>query len=337
MPKEVGRSQPYLKADRTLLGLASYALSSVFLASMLTFAKLLGKDKMPVFEILLARSSTILFIALIMCAKDGVNPFGNRRGLLAIRGTFGFGAIGCYFWAIQLLPIQDAMVLTFLAPLWVALLGPIFIKETPSRMVAIAIPLCLVGVALITQPSFLGFSRTEQRNLWGIVFASGQALFSACAKMCVRELRKTETANVSVFYLSFCSSIGALCGIFLPKIWGLEGTVRMPHDYEWLLLLLVGLMGYGTQICMTFALQNCKAAPAIAMSYLSVVWSILSGILIFHEIPNWISCMGAVVICSCTLTLGIFEKKQKAATETLSSTEADGTTPLLADEPNGRS
>jgi len=78
MPKEVGRSQPYLKADRTLLGLASYALSSVFLASMLTFAKLLGKDKMPVFEILLARSSTILFIALIMCAKDGVNPFGNR-------------------------------------------------------------------------------------------------------------------------------------------------------------------------------------------------------------------------------------------------------------------
>jgi len=73
-----------------------------------------------------------------------------------------------------------------------------------------------------------------------------QALFSACAKMCVRELRKTETANVSVFYLSFCSSIGALCGIFLPKIWGLEGTVRMPHDYEWLLLLLVGECLFGS-------------------------------------------------------------------------------------------
>ena len=50
-----------------------------------------------------------------------------------MRGIFGFGAIGSYFWAIQLLPIQDAMVLTFLAPLWVALLGPVFIKETPSR------------------------------------------------------------------------------------------------------------------------------------------------------------------------------------------------------------
>ena len=45
---------------------------------MLTFAKILGKRDMPVFEILLARSSSILIIALIVCAKDGVNPFGNR-------------------------------------------------------------------------------------------------------------------------------------------------------------------------------------------------------------------------------------------------------------------
>ncbi len=67
-----------------------------------------------------------------------------------------------------------------------------------------------------------------------------QALFSACAKMCVRELRKTETANVSVFYLSFCSTIGALCGILLPKFWGVEDTVRMPDGLEWLLLIGVG-------------------------------------------------------------------------------------------------
>ena len=65
-----------------------------------------------------------------------------------------------------------------------------------------------------------------------------QALFSACAKMCVRELRKTETANVSVFYLSFCSTIGALCGCFGPKIFGYEHTVRLPYNHVEVLLLL---------------------------------------------------------------------------------------------------
>ena len=72
------RKEPTYKADRPLLGLASYALSSVFLASMLTFAKILGKKHLPVFEILLTRSMSILVISLLICAKDRVNPFGNR-------------------------------------------------------------------------------------------------------------------------------------------------------------------------------------------------------------------------------------------------------------------
>ena len=42
------------------------------------------------------------------------------------------------------------------------------------RLVLFAIPACVVGVALITQPSFLGFSKSQQRNLWGVVFASSQ-------------------------------------------------------------------------------------------------------------------------------------------------------------------
>ena len=54
-----------------------------------------------------------------------------RRGLLAIRGCFGFGAIGCYFFAVTLLPLNDAMVITFLAPLVVALASPVVIKESP--------------------------------------------------------------------------------------------------------------------------------------------------------------------------------------------------------------
>lgn len=49
-------------------------------------------------------------------------------------------------------------------------------------------------------------------------------------------------------------------------------------------LLIAGLAGYGTQICMTYALKFAKAAPAIAMSYLSVVWGLLGGFFFFHEV-----------------------------------------------------
>lgn len=42
-----------------------------------------------------------------------------------------------------------------------------------------------------------------------------------------------------------------------------------------------GVAGYGSQVTMTMALRRVKAAPATAMSYLSVVWGIIAGLLIF--------------------------------------------------------
>ena len=67
-----------------------------------------------------------------------------------------------------------------------------------------------------------------------------QACFSACAKMCVRELRKTDTANVSVFYLSLCSTIGASIGLTVSMLWGSGHFLMMPHAWEWALFAGIG-------------------------------------------------------------------------------------------------
>jgi uncharacterized membrane protein len=40
------------------------------------------------------------------------------------------------------------------------------------------------------------------------------------------------------------------------------------------------------QITLTHGLRSAKAAPAIATSYLSVVWGILGSLFIFHEVPT---------------------------------------------------
>lgn len=308
-------------SDRAVLGLGLYALSSVFLATMLICAKTLKQHGFPVWQNLLARSLSIMTFALIACARQRVNPFGNRRGLLAVRGMFGFGAIGCYFFAVTMLPLNDAMVLTFLSPLVVALLSPVAINEHPPKAVYVAIPVCVAGVILITQPSFLG-RVSEHRSMLGVTLAIGQACFSACAKMCVRELRKTDTANVSVFYLSLCSTIGATIGLGASMLWGSGQGLMMPHAWDWALFAGIGLAGYGTQICMTYALKYAKAAPAIAMSYLSVVWGLLGGYFFFHEVPNTLSICGAVLICSCTFMLGVFTRK-KDPTVSTESAEAD--------------
>jgi hypothetical protein len=67
-----------------------------------------------------------------------------------------------------------------------------------------------------------------------------QALCSAMAKMCVRELR-AENPNVSVFYMAWVSLIAALIGCFLPMTWGATDSFRVPsHWAEWVLLTGIG-------------------------------------------------------------------------------------------------
>ena len=65
-------------SDKALLGLGLYALSSVFLATMLICAKTLSKRGFPTWQNLLCRSLSIMAVALVICAKQKVNPFGNR-------------------------------------------------------------------------------------------------------------------------------------------------------------------------------------------------------------------------------------------------------------------
>ena len=45
-----------------------------------------------------------------------------------------------------------------------------------------------------------------------------------------------------------------------------------------------GVTSYGSQFCMTCALRYARAAPALAMSYISVVLTIIYGYFIFHEV-----------------------------------------------------
>lgn len=82
---------------------------------------------------------------------------------------------------------------------------------------------------------------------------------------------------------------------------------------------------------MTYALKFAKAAPAIAMSYLSVVWGLLGGYIFFHEVvstaqePLFLSfpCPGPLVLCMSTACMDGHNHliEQSVCTNNLSCTQ----------------
>eukprot|EP00884_Botryococcus_braunii_P009322 jgi/Botrbrau1/18391/Bobra.152_1s0003.1 len=223
---------------------------------------------------------------------------------------FGFGAIGGFLWAVSLLPLNDAQVLSFTAPIWAALLSPLLIGEHPKKSLAIVIAMCFLGVILITRPPFMGFDFTKEISALGVMCALGQALSSACAKMCVRELR-SENPSVSVFYLSWVTVVAAGLVLVIQIVSGMpvHEVIPPPKTFlDYVLFLGVGFCSYGSQFCMTFALRYAKAAPALAMSYISIVATLLYGYFIFSEVPTVLSLLGALLVICASFLLGLLER-----------------------------
>ena len=98
-----------------------------------------------------------------------------RRGLLLVRGLLGFAAVSTLYWAVQLLPLGDTAVLTFLMPLFVAVGAPVVLGERAGRGVLLALPLCVAGVVLVAQPTFLFGQGAEALSALGVAVGISQA------------------------------------------------------------------------------------------------------------------------------------------------------------------
>lgn len=120
---------------------------------------------------------------MLLCTSGVKNPWGNRRAMLVLRGSLGYATLTCLYTACTLMPLADVTTLTFLAPLFVAVLSPVLLKENPSTGALVTIPVCFFGVLLITQPAFLFGQNHERFSTLGICFGLLQPFFSAIAKV----------------------------------------------------------------------------------------------------------------------------------------------------------
>lgn len=101
---------------------------------------------------------------------------------------------------------------------------------------AFAVFIAAVSLVVALWVRNVGKSQSSELNC----LAAAQALCSALAKMCVRELR-TEAPNTSVFYMAAVSLVAAVVGCFLPMAWGDSTSFKVPNHWaEWLLLCGVG-------------------------------------------------------------------------------------------------
>jgi drug/metabolite transporter (DMT)-like permease len=281
--------------SKTLAGIGFLTGAAFFWSVMSVCVKIAGQH-LPSQQIVWVRAVVTLVYSYLMIRWSGIaNPLGNNRKLLLLRGTFGFIALTCFFFALTNLPLADATVIHYTNTIFVAIIAAFVLGEslTPAEMLGAVVSLS--GVALIAKPSFLFGETASSLNPLYVAAALGGAFFSASAYVIVRKLKESEHALVIVFYFPLVSTVGAAPTAALTN-------PQWPTMWEWALLVIgVGGCAQIAQVCVTKGLHAVKAGRAMTITYLQIVFAALWGILFFDEgLDTW-SIIGALMVVSGTI------------------------------------
>lgn len=207
------------------------------------------------------------------------------------RNLGGLLALYSYFYAVQALPLVNAVTLNNTTPLFFPLLVLIWMKLIVSKRRFLATGLGFLGVVVLLHPTTGGFLST------GSVLGLVSGLFGAIALISVRILSKSESTET---ILSYYYLVGAFLSFF-PMLFNWEPVAE---PIQWVYVLLAALCGLVYQFTLTKAYTHAPATKVGTTNYLSVVFSGLLGWSIFNEVPDlWVLAGTILIICGAFMAL----------------------------------
>lgn len=235
----------------------------------------------PSYEIVFFRAIVSLIIGYVLIRKAKLSPWGNKKGLLILRGLTGTIALLMYFYTVQVMPLATAATLLQLSPIFTIILAGLMVKEPPRPIQWLFFLLSFGGVLMIK-----GFDARVTPGELAIGITA--ALFAGLAYNYIRKLKGHDDPLVVVFYFPVVTV--PLVGAYTLTHW------VQPNLQEWAILILIGVAVTIAQIFMTRAYQMERAANVSNYSYIGVVLSIAVGWVIFDETISLLAFAGICVI-----------------------------------------
>ncbi|HSO79543.1 MAG TPA: DMT family transporter [Chromatiaceae bacterium] len=190
-----------------------------------------------------------------------------------LRGVAGLAAMYCFYYAIMRLPLAEAMVLLLGAPLYIPLIGLLWLKEPVPARVWLGVALGFGGVLVMMRPGLAGISTPVALALLG-------GFFAAIVQVTIRRLSRTEPTLRIVFYFAFTGTLLSA----LPLAWAWS----TPFPHALIGLLAVAVCSTLGQVCLTQGLSMASVARLGIFSYFSVIFAAAFGWLLWQEpITHW--------------------------------------------------
>lgn len=253
---------------------------------------------LPVAEIVMFRSAIQILIGYFTLLKLRVSVLGKNKILLLKRGLFGTLGLICYFYTLQTMPLGNAIIVHYLAPVFTTLLAIWMAEEKVVPLQWVFFVLIFSGVVIVNASG-------ERIPVLPMLVGIGGAVFSALAYNTIKKLKGIENPNVVVFYFPLVSVPIALA-YFIVK----PGDWVWPAGVQWFWLILTGIATQVGQFFMTRSYQEDTASKVAPVSYIGILWGAGAGLLIFGERYTILQIIGmAMVVTGVVLNVNVRKVK----------------------------
>jgi drug/metabolite transporter (DMT)-like permease len=245
-----------------------------------------GQEMVVVFWRMLIGAA--FYLAVILATRSyKAFRLGNHPVLLLSSGVVLTFLWICSFKAINLLPLSDAVFISYLAPVLVALAAPFFLKEKLERNTIVALFLAVGGVALLslTQKS----DGSGSFNALGLLYAGLTAVLIAVLLLVLKKLREDTPTLTITFYQTATGVI-----LIAPLMPFQHYTITAKG---WASLAVLGIVHVGIAgLLYVYAARKVKAQHLGIISYIEPVSTIFYGWFLLSETPGWQDLLGGLLI-----------------------------------------
>ena len=275
--------------SKNQLGIIFMILSVISFSVMDIVVKLMSSHY-PTGQLIFFRGFFGLIPILFIIPKE---RFGNllkteKIKLHLVRAFGGAFAMTFLYLGLKFLPIADAITISFAAPIFATIFSIIFLNEKVRLIRWLAIFFGLTGVIIVLKP---GTELFTYYSFFPILFCIGFATIS----IAIKKLSKTEPDYLIALYFTL---VLILFGLISISIGWKKIDIADIHY-----LIIIGLSGSIGNIFLTKSIREADISLVTPIKYLSLVFAIIAGWLIFNEIPSVLTISGAMLIILSTFVI----------------------------------
>ena len=276
-------------------GIVLMCLSTVAFAIMHGLVRFVS-EVLPPFQIAFFRNIFGLAFLFPLLMRSRFTVLRTKQiGLHVLRGVINIAAMLMFFTALSISPLAKITALSFTAPIFMAVLAVLILRERFRIYRWSAILVGFFGMLIILRP---GLTTIDT----GALLVTASAVLWAVAMIIIKIQSRSESTLTIVAYM------GIFLGIFSigPALW-----VWQPFGLQTLgWMVLIGLSGTIAQMALSQSLKETDPTAILPFDFLKLIWTAIIGAWFFAEIPDIYTWTGAAVIFLSGLFIMLRERHQ---------------------------